>query len=58
MFEKGGGGRDLPSVDVQYFPLQVCALTSTAFVLPANSAAASKSRYSFLDNPGLTRQLK
>jgi hypothetical protein len=43
MFAKSEGARELPYIDVQYFPLQACALTSTAFVLPAGSAAASKS---------------
>lgn len=46
MFAKNEGERELPSIDVQYFPMQACALTSTAFILPTGSAAALKSRYS------------
>ena len=45
MLEETGFKRELPSIDVQYFPLQACSLTSTAFTLPASSVAASNSRY-------------
>jgi len=49
MFAKTEGEREPPSIDVQYFPMQACALTSTAFVLPVGSAAALQSRYSVLE---------
>lgn len=42
--EGGAGGVDVASVSVRFFPLFVCALDSTTFVLPAGSAAAALAR--------------